>query len=97
MIRGWDLGGLIHSLWANKSIPPSWLLERTPFELVTLFTRKDTSKPEIVDRLQLLIEANLKRAKAGLKPHIPPWFLEQLKPKKEPDHGRRNRARKKPR
>lgn len=66
---------LARGLWDKKSLPPSWLYERTPAEILFLFGGKIDEEGEDVDPLAELAHWNHKAALRGEKPKTPTYLM----------------------
>lgn len=67
-------------MWKHHSLPPSWLEERTPHELLFLFGTQqadEVEETESFDRVAELRRINENRAPHD-KPIIPEWLMPEL-------------------
>lgn len=71
---------LTQDLWSKRQLPPSWLDDRTPHEILYLFCRGDVrgDEPEF-DRLAEIHRMNhVRRAPKGLAPVVPDWLMPEV-------------------
>lgn len=81
MARRLDEGGgddLARMLWEKRQLPPSWLDERTPHELLFLFAPEQEQEQDFdpVDELRRLNHERL--APTGARPVTPAWLMPKV-------------------
>ena len=73
--RGLD--ELARWLWEKRHLPPNWLDERTPHEIVFLFGGREVGEErDLVAELHRLNHG--RRAAKGLKPETPGWLMPEV-------------------